>query len=122
MGARIGGVVLDPRSSQNTLPVFRSQSLNHCGAAGRWAQSGRRTRRSSARTAEPPTGGRARVPGPPQVERTRGSSSQGVAGVKGGAEAALNPLGNPSVQFQRGADGGARDFHQNGLTNGKGTD
>lgn len=95
MGTWIGRVVLDPRSSQNTLPIFKSQSPNHCGAAGRWAQSGQERRGSWGGTAEPPTAGRVRVRGPWQVELTRGSGSQGVAGVKDKREAALTPLATP---------------------------
>lgn len=88
----MGRVALDPRSSQNTPPIFKSQSLNHCGTAGRWAQCGQEGRGRSDGTVELPPAGRVHVRGLWQVALTQGSGSRGMAGVKGKREAALSPL------------------------------
>lgn len=55
----MGRVALD---SQNTQPIFKSQSMNHCGTAGRWAQCGREGRGRSDRTVELPPAEREQCP------------------------------------------------------------
>ena len=78
-GARMERVVLDPSRSQSTLPIFKSQSLNQCGIAGRWVQRG--VVAGLGQWGHPPHPGY--VHGQRQVELSQRSSSQGAEGARG---------------------------------------